>query len=270
MKRTCCRRRRSCSRSPPCPPPAQDKQDKRGFVWDNRPSIVFGEDINIDLTRPRAARLAPVRSRDRRRRCSTCAPLRIGLKGDLTRHFDWEIEREIDEATSKRTTSSGSSASGKTSSSNWTTFDAFAVKGGRFKMPFGLEQNTGVSDLDFAYRALGSVKIAPGRDQRRDGVRRALGRSLIYEAGVFDDDGDNGELEARPQFVAGRPGSRRRRAVVRGARRRRSVPRAAGARPPARAPTFGIAYTSSRCARRAEQPARRRTCGAIISSSAST
>ena len=24
-------------------------QDRRGIVWDNRPSIVFGEDINIDI-----------------------------------------------------------------------------------------------------------------------------------------------------------------------------------------------------------------------------
>ena len=24
-------------------------QDRRGVVWDDRPSIVFGEDINIDL-----------------------------------------------------------------------------------------------------------------------------------------------------------------------------------------------------------------------------
>ena len=138
--------------------PRRAAQDKRGFVWDDRPSIVFGEDINIDVTRPRADRLAQVRSRRSARTRSTCAPLRIGLKGELTRHFDWEIEREIDKSpTSRKRSSSGGSASGRTSTSNWTTFDAFSVKGGRFKMPFGLEQNTGVSDLDFAYRALGST-----------------------------------------------------------------------------------------------------------------
>ena len=92
--------------------------------------------------------------------------LRIGLKGNLTRHFDWEIEREIDEVADLEggTRATWQFGQWKDVFVNWTTFDAFSVKGGRFKMPFGLEQNTGVSDLDFAYRALGSVKIAPGRD----------------------------------------------------------------------------------------------------------
>ena len=78
---------------------------------------------------------------------------------------------------------------------NWRTFDAFSVKGGRFKMPFGLEQTTSVSDLDFAYRAAGSVKIAPGRDRGVMAYGDLFDGALAYEAGVFDDDGDNGTLE---------------------------------------------------------------------------
>ncbi len=70
-------------------------------------------------------------------------------------------------------------------------------------MPFGLEQTTSVSDLDFAYRALGSVKIAPGRDKGVMAYGELLGGSLVYEAGVFDDDGDNGELRS---FGSVRPG----------------------------------------------------------------
>ena len=62
-------------------------------------------------------------------------------------------------------------------------------------MPFGLEQNTGVTEIDFAYRTLGSTKIAPGRDTGVMAYGELLGGSLAYEAGVFDDDGDNGELE---------------------------------------------------------------------------
>ena len=34
-------------------PPAQAQDQevaKRGFVWDDRPSFVFGEDISVDLT----------------------------------------------------------------------------------------------------------------------------------------------------------------------------------------------------------------------------
>ncbi len=32
------------------PPGAGQRDGKRGFVWDDRPSIVFGEDISVDLT----------------------------------------------------------------------------------------------------------------------------------------------------------------------------------------------------------------------------
>ena len=176
-------------------------QDQRGLVWDNRPSIVLGEDINIDL-RGRVQldwrRFDPEVNEER----FDFRTLRFGLKGDLTRHFDWEIEREIDrvpefeDAVEKK----WQLGEWKDVFLNWTTFDAFSVKGGRFKMPFGLEQTTSVSDLDFAYRTLGSVKIAPGRDKGVMAHGELLSGSLVYEAGIFDDDGDNGEQEVE-QFV---------------------------------------------------------------------
>ena len=56
------------------------------------------------------------------------------------------------------------------------------------------------SDLDFAYRSLGSTKIAPGRDTGVMAHGELLDGALLYEAGVFDDDGDNGELEVE-RFV---------------------------------------------------------------------
>src|SRR5688572_9268716 len=71
-------------------------QDRRGFVWNDRPSIVFGEDINIDL-KGRAQLdgrwFDPQIAEDE----FQVRTMRVGLKGDLTRHFDWEIEREIDD-----------------------------------------------------------------------------------------------------------------------------------------------------------------------------
>lgn len=182
------------------PAVAQD----RGLVWNDRPSIVFGEDINIDIKGrvqldgrwfdPKIAEEAfDVRT------------IRLGLKGDLTKHFDWEIEREIEELFDEGVTEDQIEfglveptwrfGEWKDVFFNWSTFDAIRVKAGRFKMPFGLEQTTSVSDLDFAYRTLGSVKIAPGRDTGVMVYGELLDNSLIYEAGVFDDDGDNGELE---------------------------------------------------------------------------
>ena len=175
------------------PAAAQGKKgDKRGFVWNDRPSIVFGKDLSVDLkgrTLLEWRQFNPDIDED----VFHLRTARIGAAGKLTRHFSWEIEREITEQDDKV-----QFGDWKDVALEWKTFDAFSVKGGRFKMPFGLEQTTGVSDLDFAYRALGSTQIAPGRD-RGAMVFGEIGR-LKYEAGVFDDDGDNAESN-EPQFV---------------------------------------------------------------------
>ena len=178
-------------------------QDEKGLVWDNRPSIVFGEDINIDV-RGRVQFDWRTFDPDVGEDDYDLRTLRLGLKGDLTRHFNWEIERAIEKAADvEETVETWRLGEWKDVYAEWTTFDAFAVKGGRFKVPFGLEQNTGVSDLDFAYRSLGSVKIAPGRDIGVMAHGELLDGALLYEAGVFDDDGDNGELEVERFVVEG-------------------------------------------------------------------
>ncbi len=164
-------------------------QDPRGLVWDNRPKLVFGDDITLEI---RAKLQLDWRRFDPEidEEVYDFRTARVGLKGDLTRHFDYEIERAIDQ--------DGKFGDWKDVYLNWSTFDVLRVKAGRFKMPFGLEQNTGTTDLDFANRSLASSTIAPARDR---GVMAygEVGR-LGYEAGVFDDDGDNGELK-EPQFV---------------------------------------------------------------------
>ncbi len=175
------------------PVEAQDKNgDRRGLVWNDRPSIVFGKDFSVDLTGralPEWRKFDPDLGED----TFHLRTMRLGLKGELSRHFDWEIEREIVDEDTLRF------GDWKDVWLEWKTFDAVSITGGRFKIPFGLEQTTGVTAIDFAYRALGSSAIAPGRDR---GVMASgdLGR-MTYEAGVFDDDGDNAESN-QPQFVA--------------------------------------------------------------------
>ncbi|MEO7156462.1 MAG: porin [Vicinamibacterales bacterium] len=166
-------------------------QKKRGLVWDDRPSIVFGKNLSVDL-KGRALLEWRGFEPDIGEDLFHLRTLRVGLSGKLTKHVDWEIEREI--------TKEGTLQFGewKDVYAQWTTLDAVRIKGGRFKMPFGMEQNTGISDLDFAYRALGSTAIAPGRD-RGVMVFGEAGR-LNYEFGVFDDDGDTAESN-EPQFI---------------------------------------------------------------------
>lgn len=170
------------------------KKDRRGFVWDDRPTIVFAKDVTLEI-KGRALVEWREFDPDIGEDIFHLRTARVGLKGKLTKHFDWEIEREITEDKDTKKVIFGA---WKDVNLEWNTFDSFSVRGGRFKMPFGMEQTTGISDLDFAYRALGSTQLAPARDR---GVMAFgdLGR-VKYEAGVFDDDGDNAESN-EPQFV---------------------------------------------------------------------
>ena len=69
---------------------------------------------------------------------------------------------------------------------------AAQIRGGRFKLPFGLEENIPHARLEFVRRSLMSNRLAPGRD---DGLMLygRVGR-IGYQTGLFAHDGAN----ARP------------------------------------------------------------------------
>lgn len=174
------------------PAAAQRKPVKKGLVWDgDRPSIVFGRDVNIDL---RLKLQFDWRwfDPDIGEETFDVKSMRVGVKGEATRHVDYEIERELDEDFEFK--------SWKDVYVDWKTFDQFGIQAGRFKMPFGLEQLTGPTETDFAYRSLASSTIAPARDKGVMAHGRFWGRDLAYQVGIFHSDGDNGKLK-EPQFV---------------------------------------------------------------------
>jgi phosphate-selective porin OprO/OprP len=169
---------------------SEPKPPERGFGWKNdRPSIIFGKDIYVSL---RTRFVFDWRGFDPDLDEDTydLDLARVGIKGELTRHLDYEVEREFD-------------AHGwqdwKDVFLNWDTFDSFSVRGGRFKIPFGFEQNLGRTDIDFVYRARVSTQLTPARDKGVTAYGRFFGRGLTYEAGVFNTDGDIGKL-TEPQF----------------------------------------------------------------------
>lgn len=183
------------------------QQERRGLTWDgNRPSIVFGEDINMDI---RFKIQMDWRQFDPEIGIGDLEfpgtfdieTKRIGIKGELTRHFEYEVEHEI---ARKEPISEAAGLAAKVLWKDvfikWRTFDSIQVAVGRIKVPFGLEQNTGKSSTDFALRSLASSTIAPARDRGVLVNGRFFGRGLTYEAGVFERDGDNGRLR-EAQFV---------------------------------------------------------------------
>jgi phosphate-selective porin len=182
----------ACAAGPAAAQGTNKDKDERGFVWDDRPTFVFGDHFNVEL-KGRLLLEGRGFDPDIGEDLFHLRTARIGFKGELGKDFDWEVEREISDTNQRIELGDW-----KDVMIQWTHFDAFSVRGGRFKMPFGLEQTTGVSELDFAYRALGSFEIAPGRD-RGVMLYGDLGH-VNYEAGVFDDDGDNAESN-EPQFV---------------------------------------------------------------------
>jgi len=72
----------------------------------------------------------------------------------------------------------------------WRKWRELRVRAGRFKVPFGLERLTSVSDLDFAHRSIATEALTPGRDTGVELNGRFLSRAVNYRAGVFQHDGD--------------------------------------------------------------------------------
>lgn len=105
---------------------------------------------------------------------------RIGVSGEIRNAVEFQVEAELNDDDPWRDV--------------YAEFKSFAfarVRGGKFKIPFSLDENTGASRLDFMYRSLAATHLAPGRD-RGVMVHGRVAKELIrYEAGVFDHDGKN-------------------------------------------------------------------------------
>jgi phosphate-selective porin OprO/OprP len=153
------------------------------FRWNNRPSVRYGDLLRIDvrarvvsdMRRPDAALTDNDTSR------FDIARRRIGVEGEIADVADFQIERELADRRPWRDVYV-----------NFRGLDRVELQAGQFKLPFGLDENTSSTNLDFVYRSR-AARLSPGRDpglmaHGRVGVLR-------YEAGAFTQDGDNGRDE---------------------------------------------------------------------------
>jgi phosphate-selective porin OprO/OprP len=106
--------------------------------------------------------------------------IRLGVQGRLFDRIEFEVEREV------------------TDDERWWR-DVFMdvrfsrelrVRAGKFKVPFGLNQMTSVTDQDFASRSRIGDLLSPGRSVGAQ-VYGRLGQRLQYFGGGFIHDGDN-------------------------------------------------------------------------------
>jgi phosphate-selective porin OprO/OprP len=74
---------------------------------------------------------------------------------------------------------------------NYRRFQSAEIQGGKFKVPFGLDQLTSVFANSFVSRSLIGNQLSPGRDRGVMVHGRAASERLRYRAGRFVHDGDN-------------------------------------------------------------------------------
>jgi len=158
-----------------------------GVVWRNRPQIRIGKHTRIDV---RARTQLDWRgfSPDVGENTFDVPAARFGVAGEYRNDVEFQVEYDTQKTHKWRDVYG-----------EWKSYRQLTVRAGRFKMPFGLEQNTPLFDIDFAYRTLGSNAITPNRDTGVMALGRFHKRALSYEAGVFRHDGDN----ADPKLVTG-------------------------------------------------------------------
>jgi phosphate-selective porin len=169
--------------TPGAPPPAVAATND-GVVWDNRPSIRYGDWFQLDAsallegnmtsTDPDPAGEGTVFEWNRRR---------IGVQGSVTKYVEYEVDYGFDAANEKN-------AEWRDVFVNLRPTSYAQLRGGKFKIPFGYERLTGPGNLDFVYRTRVSDALTPGRSIGVMVHGRAFNRLLRYAVGTFEDGGD--------------------------------------------------------------------------------
>ena len=168
-------------------------QDIR-FVWKDHPSLRAGKWLRIDF-RARVQsdmRRSEAPTKDDRDPANDVARRRIGIEGRAGRLIDYQLEYELDART------------WRDAYVNYRQFKAVQVRAGKFKLPFGLDETTSATSLDFVMRARISSRLTPGRDHGVAAHGIVLNDLIAYEAGLFQNDGDNARPSHSTRVFGGR------------------------------------------------------------------
>ena len=112
---------------------------------------------------------------------------RLAVRGEFFNRVEFEVEREFgDDLEPWRDVWV-----------NVQVHDLLEVRGGKFKLPFGLDNSTSSVEHDFIFRSLGTRALAPGRDIGGMVYGAADRRRFTYAVGVFQGDNERRPDETR-------------------------------------------------------------------------
>jgi len=161
------------------------------FVWRDHPSLRGGRNFRLDFS---------VKVQEDARdpgddpvdfKTWELHRLRAGVDGEIFRRLQFSVEREFSENLNNDPTRKSTKSQWKDVYAEYVATDWMQIRGGQFKIPYGLDQTSGETNLDFVYRSLGGDYISPGRDVGGEVHGRFFKRGLNYWAGGFRHDGQN-------------------------------------------------------------------------------
>jgi phosphate-selective porin len=145
--------------------PKEDPLRALRFVWRDHPSLRGGRNFRLDFS---------VKVQEDARDPGDdpidfptweLHRLRAGVDGEIFRKIQFSIEREFSESLNNDPTRKSSKSQWKDFYVEYVATDFMQIRGGQFKIPYGLDQTSGETNLDFVYRSLG-VTMVRTRDPR--------------------------------------------------------------------------------------------------------
>ncbi|MEQ1772081.1 MAG: porin, partial [Devosia sp.] len=147
--------------------------------WSPRPRITSGKNFSLELRakiQNDGAWFNPVV--DPEDEGFTWRRRRLAVRGEFFNRVEFEVEREFGDDVEPW----------RDAWVNVKVHDLLEARGGKFKLPFGLDNSTSSVEHDFIFRSLGTRALAPGRDIGAMVHGEAARRRFTYAIGVFDAD----------------------------------------------------------------------------------
>jgi len=176
----------------------KEKIEGFAFRFKDRPSFRYGEDLKMDVKakfhfdfrhfEPPITTVPAINGYSLTR-------ARVGVKGEVTKYFEYEVEREMRGTLGEE----HPRHPWRDVYVDFQPYDFVRFKAGKFKVPFGMEENTSEDRLDFISRSQVTDFLAPGRE--RGGMLHGKlfkGEHVTYEAGIFRFDGENSDIRGIP------------------------------------------------------------------------